>query len=78
MPYNGEEVRLYWANSEQHDAETGFLFRDYTFPINSPFVNRKWVFKVIFRIVSAREKLASNKAAKKRFFVLDDEKPLAV
>ncbi|NWF53063.1 MAG: site-specific DNA-methyltransferase, partial [Nitrospirae bacterium] len=68
IPYNGEEVKLYWANSEQYYIKTGLLFRDYTFKAND--------YKVIFRIVSAREEIGSNKATKERFFILDDEKPL--
>ncbi|MHA2646180.1 MAG: hypothetical protein V2G47_06875, partial [bacterium JZ-2024 1] len=31
IPYNGEEVKLYWANQEQYYTKTGLLFRDYTF-----------------------------------------------
>ncbi|MBC7320066.1 site-specific DNA-methyltransferase, partial [bacterium] len=68
IPYNGEEVKLYWANSEQYYTKTGLLFRDYTFKVHD--------YKVIFRIVSAEEELGSNKATKERFFVLDDEKPI--
>ncbi len=70
IPYNGEEVKLYWANSEQYYTKTGLLFRDYTFKADR--------CKVIFRIVSAKEELASNKATKERFFILDDEEPLTV
>ncbi|MHA2636376.1 MAG: DNA methyltransferase [bacterium JZ-2024 1] len=68
IPYNGEEVKLYWANQEQYYTKTGLLFRDYTFKTGD--------YKVIFRIVSAKEELASNKATKERFFVLDDENPI--
>lgn len=60
IPYNGEEVKLYWANQDQYYIKTGLLFRDYTFKTNS--------FKVIFRITSAEEELGSNKATKERFF----------
>jgi adenine-specific DNA-methyltransferase len=70
IPYNGEEVKLYWANSEQYYTKTGLLFRDYTFKAGD--------YKVIFRIVSAKEELGSNKATKERFFVLDDEEPLTI
>jgi len=70
IPYNGEEVKLYWANSDQYYIKTGLLFRDYTFKADG--------YKVTFRIVSAKEELASNKATKERFFILDDEKPLTV
>jgi adenine-specific DNA-methyltransferase len=68
IPYNGEEIKLYWSNSDQYYTKTGLLFRDYTFKIND--------YKVIFRTVSAKEELGSNKATKERFFVLDDETPV--
>jgi len=70
IPYNGEEVKLYWANSDQYYTKTGLLFRDYTFRLDS--------YKVIFRTVSAKEELGSNKATKERFFTLDDEKPIEI
>ncbi|MDI6603309.1 MAG: site-specific DNA-methyltransferase [Patescibacteria group bacterium] len=68
IPYNGEEVKLHWANSDQYYTKTGLLFRDYTFKAND--------YKIILRIVSAREELGSNKATRERFFILDDENPL--
>ena len=68
IPYNGEEVKLYWANNDQYYTKTGLLFRDYTFKANS--------YRIIFRIVSAKEELGSKKATKERFFILDDESPL--
>jgi len=68
IPYNGEEVKLYWANNEQYYTKTGLLFQDYTFKANN--------YKGIFRIVSAREELGSKKATKQRFFILDDENPI--
>ncbi len=68
IPYNGEEIKLYWVNNEQYYIKTGLLFRDYTFNANK--------YKIIFRIVSAKEELGSNKATKERFFILDNENPL--
>jgi adenine-specific DNA-methyltransferase len=65
IPYNGEEVKLYWANADQYYIKTGILFRDYTFKAGDK--------KVIFRTVSAREEINSNKATKQRYFVLDEE-----
>lgn len=67
VPYNGEEVALYWANKDQYYTKTGLLFRDYTFKV--------YDYKVIFRVVEAKEELGSNKATKERFFVLDNDKP---
>jgi adenine-specific DNA-methyltransferase len=65
IPYNGEEVKLYWANVDQYYIKTGILFRDYTFRAGDK--------KVIFRTVSAREEINGNKATKQRYFVLDEE-----
>ncbi|MCX7911037.1 MAG: hypothetical protein N2505_05610 [Endomicrobia bacterium] len=31
IPYNGEEVKLYWANQDQYYIKTGLLFRDSSF-----------------------------------------------
>ena len=70
IPYNGEEVKLYWANSGQYYIKTGILFRDYTF--------KKEDIKVIFRTVEAKEEIGPNKATTERFFILDDENPVEI
>ena len=70
IPYNGEEVKLYWATADQYYIKTGLLFRDYTFKTGG--------IKVVFRVVEAKEELGSNKATKERFFVLDDETPIEI
>jgi len=72
IPYNGEEVKLYWANYDQYYIKTGELFRDYTF--NIPYSKHKCVF----RVVRAKEEVGNNKATKERFFVLDDDNPVQV
>jgi len=69
IPYNGEEVKLYWANADQYYIKTGILFRDYTFRAG----DKKGDKKVIFRTASAREEINGNKATKQRYFVLDEE-----
>jgi len=70
IPYNGEEVKLYWATADQYYIKTGLLFRDYTFKTEG--------IKVVFRVVEAKDELGSNKATKERFFVLDDENPIEI
>ncbi|MGC9202928.1 MAG: site-specific DNA-methyltransferase, partial [Thermoproteota archaeon] len=61
IPYNGEEVKLYWANCDQYYTKTGTLFRDYTFVSEG--------CRVVFRIVSAKEEIGEiivlNKATTK-------------
>ena len=36
MPYNGEEVKLYWANHDQYYIKTGENFRHYRFTVGQP------------------------------------------
>ena len=73
IPYDGEEVKLYWANSDQYYTKTGVLFRDYVF-----FADTAKEYKVIFRAVKAREELSSNQATRQRLFILDDGTPLEI
>ncbi len=67
IPYNGEEVKLYWANSEQYYIKTGLLFQDYTFKTKN--------YRIVFRTERAEEELSTNKQKEKqRRFVLSDRK----
>ncbi|MFN3975893.1 MAG: site-specific DNA-methyltransferase, partial [Aquificaceae bacterium] len=68
IPYNGEEIKLYWANADQYYIKTGLLFRDYTFKAGD--------YNVVFRIIFAEQELGSNKEKKGRFFILDDNNPI--
>lgn len=55
---------MYWANADQYYTKTGLLFKDYIFKSND--------YKVIFRIASAKDEVASNKATKERFFIFSE------
>jgi adenine-specific DNA-methyltransferase len=92
IPYNGEEVKLHWANADQYYIKTTEYFSNYTFDITQAAEIRKMSddekklnlvpdnpLKIHFRIVDATEDEHGNvKAAedKKRFFVLYEEKPV--
>jgi len=72
IPYEGEEVKLYWANQDQYFIKTAENFKDYTFIDEGR--------KVHFRLVEATTEQNNNKEsdAKKRKFMLYeeiDEKP---
>ena len=41
IPYNGEEVHLHWANSDQYYIKTGEHFRDYSFTVRDITVHFK-------------------------------------
>ncbi len=71
IPYEGEEVKLYWANHDQYYIKSSESFRDYTFKLDSGK-------RVTMRIVAASTEQNNNKAAsgKERRFVLCAEHPL--
>lgn len=57
IPYNGEEVKLHWANSDQYYIKTSEYFRDYTFVLPT---SRK---KVHFVLKDASTEQNNNRAA---------------
>ena len=65
IPYNGEEVALYWANKDQYYIKTTEYFRRYTFIIKGLIVN--------FRVVEVEEDNGNIKSLEKKFFVLNKE-----
>ncbi len=69
IPYDGEEVKLYWANFDQYFIKTGEVFKDYEFNL------KDWriIFKTIFAEVEA-----GNVKGKKRYFVLSQDEPVKV
>ncbi|MDA3791323.1 MAG: site-specific DNA-methyltransferase [Desulfobacula sp.] len=92
IPYNGEEVKLHWANADQYYIKTAEYFSNYSFDITQAVEIRKLSdaekvlngiadapLKIHFRIVEASEGEHGNvKAAedKKRFFILYEENPV--
>lgn len=67
IPYEGEEVKLYWANQDQYYIKTSENFKDYTFIFDG--------ISVHFRLVDATTEQNNNKESKdsKRTFMLFTE-----
>lgn len=67
IPYEGEEVKLYWANQDQYYIKTSENFKDYTFLAGDYTIN--------FHLVDATTEQNNNKEAddKKRKFMLFEE-----
>ena len=68
IPYEGEEVKLYWANHDQYYIKTSEYLRDYTFKL--PYGN-----KAHFKLVEAEIEKDNRKETddKKRRFILAEE-----
>jgi len=72
IPYEGEEVKLHWANSDQYYIKSGEYFRDYTFTVNDKTIHLK--------LSDAETESNNNKATsdKERRFVIQDVNPCEV
>lgn len=71
IPYEGEEVKLYWANSDQYYVKTSEYFKDYTFKTG-------YGETIHFKLVEAETDKDNNKSKDKRFFQLHEEQPFEV
>lgn len=94
IPYNGEEVKLHWANADQYYIKTAEYFTNFSFDITQAAEIRNMSaeeralggiennpLKVHFRIVDASEGEHGNVKEsddKKRFFVLHEKCPVEI
>ncbi len=93
IPYNGEEVKLHWANADQYYIKSAEYFSNFTFDLrqakevqalNSGLFettkDAKSTKKVHFKVVEATEGEHGNVKASeqnKRFFIIHKERPVA-
>ncbi len=61
IPYNGEEVKLYWANYDQYYIKTGENFKNYVFTSGD--------IKVEFKLIEAETTINNNQNQKGRVFI---------
>ena len=71
IPYEGEEVKLYWANYDQYYIKTGDNFKNYLF--NNQSADPKTFTQIEFRILDADIAMNNNKEEKGRLFVPIEE-----
>ena len=73
LPYEGEEVKLHWANHDQYYIKTGENLKHYTFKVDDGR-------RVRFEITAATTEINNNKAAKgkERRFLLAEEERVSV
>ena len=71
IPYEGEEVKLYWANADQYYIKTSENFRDYIFKLSDER-------RVHFKLIAADTEQNNNKATEgqERRFILSEAEPL--
>ncbi|MEK4627377.1 DNA methyltransferase [Solibacillus sp. FSL R7-0682] len=71
IPYEGEEVKLHWANADQYYVKSSEQFKDYTFSFNDGKI-------VNFKLTDATTEQNNNKEKedKERRFILFEENPI--
>lgn len=68
IPYEGEEVKLYWANQDQYYIKTSEQFKDYTYTHDNKTIH--------FKLVEANTDKDNNKESKekeRKFIICKDE-----
>ena len=75
IPYEGEELKLYWANRDQYYIKSSEYLRDYAFT-----VGRNGEKSICIKLVDvdAEKDVSQPGNAEKRRFVLDVKNPLSV
>lgn len=73
IPYEGEEVKLHWANADQYYIKTGEYFRNYRFSLSN---GKSVEFTLKNATVEQNNNIAQNK--KERRFALYEEQPIEV
>jgi adenine-specific DNA-methyltransferase len=71
IPYEGEEVKLHWANADQYYIKTSEYFKDYSF-------KTKYGDTIHFKLIEAETEIDNNKPNEKRFFQLHAENSFEV
>ena len=76
IPYEGEEVKLYWANADQYYIKSTEQFRDYTFLLPADLQGGEQ--RVHFKLVEADTERNNNRpqAGQERRFILVEDAPV--
>jgi len=69
IPYDGEEVKLHWANFDQYYVKTCEVLKNYEFRRNG--------WRIVFRTIIA-EGSVGNVEKERRYFVLHSDTPLEI
>jgi adenine-specific DNA-methyltransferase len=83
IPYDGEEVKLHWANKDQYYIKSSETLRDYSFRLspNAGTGTGEDPLRVHFKLVDATAGAKDNNkeaTSSKRVFVLDADEPFTI
>lgn len=73
IPYNGEEVKLHWANSDQYYIKTSEYFQNYTFNVLLDDNTKKKVHFVLKDVSTEQNNNKAVSGMERRFALYQDE-----
>ncbi len=77
IPYEGEEVKLYWANHDQYYIKSSEHLRDYAFLAKDSQDNEKPVRIKLVEADTEKDNVKA-KSGEERRFVIDEQNPLSI
>jgi len=77
IPYEGEEVKLYWANHDQYYIKSSEHLRDYAFLVNQGEDSEQAVRIKLVEADTEKDNVKAKQGEERRF-VLDEENPLSI
>lgn len=77
IPYEGEEVKLYWANHDQYYIKSSEHLRDYAFVTKEETGEDQKTVRIKLKDADTEKDNIKAKAGEERRFVLDEELPLS-
>ncbi len=77
IPYEGEEVKLYWANHDQYYIKSSEHLRDYAFLTKDANDNDKPVRIKLIEADTEKDNVKA-KSGEERRFVIDEETPISI
>ena len=77
IPYEGEEVKLYWANHDQYYIKSSEYLRDYAFIARDLNGNDRLVRIKLIEADTEKDNIKA-KSGEERRFILDEENPLSI
>lgn len=80
IPYNGEEVKLHWANSDQYYIKTSEYFQNYTFnvTVDEKTNARKKVHFVLKDVTTEQNNNKATSGMERRFALYQDEEAASI
>ena len=77
IPYDGEEVKLHWANADQYYIKSTENYASYVFTVGTGAEKRRVRFEIA-KADNERDNIKETSGKQRRFLLTESERPKAV